>query len=382
MPTENFRVKLKLRKPALQRQIKDILQSLKVFEIQGENVLGKTDLLILELGEDLDHDFDLVQQLSESVDVGEIFLVTDNPAHSVPIRAMRAGAREFFGPGVDDEEILSTLKRFIERQKKPKLTSSQKSGQIITVLGGKGGVGTTTVAVNLAMALMEKENVESVGLLDMNLFGDVHLFLGIDPTYSWSEITKNISRLDSTFLNNILSVDPSGVRVLPSPGYLNNQNITQDIILRLFSVFQQTYDFIVVDVGQQLNEASLKILEMSDLVFLLSIQSLPCLANVNKMLVSFRNLGYPREDKIGIILNRFIKRSNISLEDVQVSLKKKVFWAIPNDYDTTVSAINKGQPLIRFAPRQPITESFRQLSDSLVNTQQPDETKKKKWWRF
>jgi len=382
MPAEKFRVKLKIRKPALHKQIETILQSLKVFEIQGENVLGKTDLLVLELGEDLDHEFDLVHHLSGSLDVGEIFLASDNPDHNILIRAMRVGAREFFGPGANDEEIHSALKRFLERQIKPKMVSSQKSGRIITILGGKGGVGTTTVAVNLAMALMAKDNVESVGLLDMNLFGDVHLFLGIDPTYSWSEITKNISRLDSTFLKNILSVDPSGVRVLPSPGYLNNQNVTPDIILRLFKVFQQNHDFTVVDVGQQLNEASLKILEMSDFVFLLSIQSLPCLANVNNMLVSFRNLGYPREDKLGIILNRFIKRSNISLEDVQTSLKKRVIWSIPNDYGTTVSAINKGQPLIRFAPHQPITESFRLLADSLVDNHQNEETKKKRWWRL
>ncbi len=382
MPADKFRVKLKILKPALRKQIEDILLRLRVFEIQGENVLGKTDLFILELGEDLDHDFDLVHHLSESADIGEIFLASDNFDQSVLVRAMRAGAREFFGPGVNDEEIQSSLMRFLEWQKKAQMASSQKFGRIITVLGGKGGVGTTTVAVNLAMALMAKNNVESVALLDMNLFGDIHLFLGIDPTYSWNEITKNISRLDSTFLKNILSADPSGVHVLPSPAYLNSQNVTPDIILRLFRVVQQTHDFVVVDLGQQLNDAALKILEMSDFVFMLSVQSLPCLTNVNNMLVSFRNLGYPREEKTGIILNRYIKKSNISLEDVEISLKKKVIWTIPNDYGTTVSAINKGQPLSRFAPRQPITESFKHLADSLVDTHQPDEPKKKKWWQF
>jgi len=382
MPVEKYRVKLKIRKASLRTQIEEILQRLKIFELQPENALGKTDLLILELGDDLDRDLDMVRNLSESVNVGDIFLASDNPDHDILIRAMRAGAREFFGPGVTDQEIQSALKRFIEWQKKAQIVSAQKIGRVLTVLGGKGGVGTTTIAVNLAMALMAEETVSSVALLDMNLFGDIHLFLGIDPTYSWSEITKNISRLDSTFLKNILSADPSGVHVLPSPGYLNSQGVTPDIIQRLFRVIQYTHDFIVVDIGQQLNESALKILELSDFVFVVAVQSLPCLANVNKILVSFRNLGYPRDEMTGILLNRYIKKSNIALEDVELSLKKKVLWSIPNDYVVTVSAINKGQPLQRYAPHQQITQSFQELADSLLDTDQPTQFKKKKWWHF
>jgi len=382
MAAEKYRVKLKINKESLYKQLEETLLKLKLFEIQPENALGKADLLILELGEDLDRDFEMVHSLSESVNVGEIFLASDNPDHGVLIRAMRAGAREFFGPEVTNDEIHSAMKRFLDWQKKAQLISSLKVGRIITILGGKGGVGTTTVAVNLAMALMAESTVESVALLDMNLFGDIHLFLGIDPTYSWNEITKNISRLDSTFLKNILSQDPSGVHVLPSPGYLNNQNVTPDIINRLFRTIQQTNDFIVVDIGQQLNDSSLKILELSDYVFVVAVQSLPCLANVNKILLSFRNLGYPMDAQTGILLNRYIKKSNIALEDVEKSLRKKVVWSIPNDYPTTVSAINKGQPLTRYAPNLPITDSFQQLAGSLLDTDRPNEIKKKKWWQF
>jgi pilus assembly protein CpaE len=383
MPVEKFRIKLKIRNLALYKQIEGILQKLKVFEIQGENVLGKSDLLILELGDDSDNDFDMVHRTSESMEVGEIFLASDNPDQSVLIRAMQAGARGFFGPGASDTEIQTALERFMDRQKKAvRVAAAPRVGRIITVLGSKGGVGTTTVAVNLAMAIKEKSSAISVGLMDMNLFGEIHLFLGIDPTYSWSEITKNISRLDPTFLKNILSADPSGVDVLPSPGNFNNQHVSSDIIMRLLRVMQQTHDYIVVDVGQQLNEAAVKILEMSDFVFLVAVQSLPCLANANNILISFRNMGYPREDMTGIVVNRFIKKASIGLEDVELSLRRKVMWTIPNDYATTVTAINKGQPLNRLAPNLPITESFRQLADMLIDPPEHEEKKKKKWWVF
>jgi pilus assembly protein CpaE len=138
-----------------------------------------------------------------------------------------------------------------------------------------------------------------------------------------------------------------------------------------------------VDIGQQMNESSLKILEISDFVFVVAVQSLPCLAHLNKILVSFRNLGYPREDKTGIILNRYTRKSNIALEDVEASLKKRIMWTIPNDYAVTISAINKGQPLNRFAPDHSITESIQQLADTLTDeAEQTNGAKKKKWWWF
>ena len=128
---------------------------------------------------------------------------------------------------------------------------SFKEGKIVNVIGSKGGVGTTTIAVNLAVSLAEKKSIQSVALVDMNLlFGDIPLFLEIEPKYNWSEITNSISRLDDTFLKNILSVDTSGVCVLPSPSYLSDQNVvTSEIMKRFLILMRRTFDFIIIDGG-------------------------------------------------------------------------------------------------------------------------------------
>ncbi len=104
------------------------------------------------------------------------------------------------------------------------------------MLGSKGGVGTTTVSVNLAVALSNSKR-HSVALLDMNtVFGEIPLFLEIQPKFHWGEITKNIDRLDDTFLMNVLSKHSSGVHILPSPAYLNgHQSPTPEIMERLGS---------------------------------------------------------------------------------------------------------------------------------------------------
>ena len=235
------------------------------------------------------------------------------------------------------------------------------------------------MAVNLAVSLAEKKNVQSVALIDMNLlFGDIPLFLEIEPKYNWSEITKNISRLDDTFLKNILSVDASGVCVLPSPSYLSDQNLaTPAIMERLLLVMRRMFDFVVIDGGQSLGSISLKILELSDTLLLVSNLTLPCLSNTNKLLRTFHDLGFPPKENIKLVINRYLKKSDISIKDAETTLEKEIFWTIANDYQTAVTALNRGKALSQFAPREAITNNFRKLADQMIS--EPEKQEKKGW---
>jgi pilus assembly protein CpaE len=243
-----------------------------------------------------------------------------------------------------------------------------KDGTIINVISSKGGVGTTTIAVNLAVSLAAEKNNPSVALIDMNLlFGDIPLFLEIEPKYNWSEITKNISRLDDIFLKNILSVDASGVCVLPSPSYVSDLNEeSPEIMEHLLMLMQRVFDFIIIDGGQPLDDISLKILELSDIALLVSILTPPCILNTKKLLKTFRGLGFPLDENIKIVVNRYLKKSNISLTDAESSFEKEIFWTIPNDYQTTVNAINEGKALAQFAPGEAITQNFRKFATKLA----------------
>ena len=252
---------------------------------------------------------------------------------------------------------------------------SFKEGKIITVIGSKGGVGTTTIAVNLAVSLAEKKEVQSVALVDMNrLFGDLPLFLDSKPEYNWSDITKTISRLDDTFLKNILSVDASGVCVLPSSSRLRDQNqVTPEIIEHLLMLMQSVFDFVIIDGGQPLDDISFKNLELSDIILLVSILSDPCLSITNKLLRAIRDLGFPPGEKIKIVINRYLKKSETSIENAEALLEKEIFWTIPNDYQTTATAINEGKPLAQFAPRKDITKNFRKLATKLASESVKDD---------
>ena len=382
MPAAAYKIRIKIENKLLQKQFEKIISQIPDFTIQDDLDFERTDLMLIEVNEDPDQTFELMQTLLNNGEVGEIFLTSNSTDQNILINAMRAGAREFFGPYAEETEINSALERFVARQAKTRIDKTSKTSQIISVMGSKGGVGTTTIAVNLAVSLATSGKEHSVALLDMNLFGDIPLFLEIEPSYTWREITKNISRLDSTFMKSILTVDPSGVNVLPSPGYLDTHDMaTPDTLERMFKVMSSMYDFVIVDTGQLLNDTALKVLQMSDKVILVAVQSLPCLVKTTKILKTFRNLGYPDQNSVHVVLNRYLKNANIDIDDVEKSLGKKLFWTVPNDYLTTISAINKGQPLGRIAPRKEITRSFIQMADSM--SESPDEAKKKKKrWLF
>ena len=379
MAEDRISLKLEVKGQKLKTQFETALRKIGGFNIQGPTSKGRSELLIFELGDELEREFLFVQDLLSSGEIGEVFLVSDSTDQAVLRRAIRVGAREFFNKPVDNEEIKLALEGFQGRKEKEATGETFKDGKIINVIGSKGGVGTTTVAVNLAVSLAEKKSVQSVALIDMNLlFGDIPLFLEIEPKYNWSEITKNISRLDDTFLKNILSVDTSGVCVLPSPSYLSKQNVaTPAIMERLLMVMIRMFDYVIVDGGQSLGDISLKILELSDTVLLISVLSLPCLSNTNKLLRTFSDLGYPPEENIKVVINRYLKKSDISIKDAEISLEKKIFWTIPNDYQTTVTATNRGKALSQFAPREEITKNFRNLAAELGPE---SETKEKKSW--
>jgi len=136
---------------------------------------------------------------------------------------------------------------------------------------------------------------------------------------------------------------------------------------------RRSFDFVIIDGGQPLDDISFKTLELSDIIPFVSILSYPCLSITNKLLKAIRDLGPPPDEKIKIIINRYLKKSNPSIEDAEASFEKKIFWTIPNDYQTTSTAINEGKSLAQFAPRKGITKNFRELAAKLASESRKDD---------
>jgi pilus assembly protein CpaE len=271
------------------------------------------------------------------------------------------GVKEFFAQPLKAEEVKAALLKYKKQEQEE--GNSKGEGKIINIVGSKGGIGTTTIAVNLATSLNQAKGSPSVALIDMNLlFGEIPIFLNLEAVFNWGELARNISRVDSTYLMSIMTKHPSGLFVLPSPTGLDGINLASpEIMEKILALMRNAFDYVVIDSGQSLDDISLKILEMSDIVFIAAILSLPCLSNVKKLLWIFKRIGYPASEKIKIVVNRFHKKSLISLKEAEKALDQQIFHLIANDYQTTMSAINQGKPLSVFAPREEISKNFRDL---------------------
>jgi pilus assembly protein CpaE len=144
---------------------------------------------------------------------------------------------------------------------------------------------------------------------------------------------------------------------------------------------KKMFDFVIVDGGQTLNENNMKVFEMSEKMLLITLLNLPCLRNTLNILKSFGNLGYRPREHINIVINRYIKKSEITIGEAEKILKTKIFWTLPNDFKTTLAAINQGKTLFEIASKGETTASISKLSGALARGEEPSQ-KKKRWRLF
>jgi pilus assembly protein CpaE len=151
-----FSVRIEVNNPGLKKNIASIIQSTAGFQLQRSDDSRTSDILIFELGDDVEGDLDSIRSLLNSNAVREVFLTSKNPDPAVLIKAMRTGTKEFFAQPIKEQEVILALDSFKKRRNESvEIKAPTRSGRIIDVIGSKGGVGTTTVAVNLAVNLAE-----------------------------------------------------------------------------------------------------------------------------------------------------------------------------------------------------------------------------------
>ncbi|MBL0713025.1 MAG: P-loop NTPase [Desulfosarcina sp.] len=382
MEDRQLKIKLSVQDTPCAVLFQDIIQRHDNFALAGHKSSARLDLLIYELRDEPLRELQQVKGLLDRGEIKDVFIYSTSTDPDVLLNVIKIGLKHYFTDPLDKDDIIKSLDAFVREVRSEESAPVQKLGRIFNVIGSKGGVGSTTVAVNLATSISMQKGQPSVALMDMNtLFGDIPLFMDIKSKFHWGEITKNIDRLDDTFLMKVLDRHPTGVHVLTSPGYLNGHiEPTPAIIERLLSQMSTMFDFIIVDTGQSTSDTSLKITQMAEAVLLISTLSLPCLANTNKLIQSYLNMGYAGRDKIKIIVNRFLKKSEVSLKDAEESINQELFWVVPNDYATSMSAINQGKTLLEQFPRSPLSKSFQELAETLAGVR--TKSKKTRKWLF
>jgi pilus assembly protein CpaE len=281
------------------------------------------------------------------------------------LESMRAGAKEFLTEPIKPEDVSTALQR-VKRQILGSSEAGSTECQILSVAGATGGVGVSSIAVNLACSLAHDQG-NSVVLLDLDMaLGDADVFLDTIPEYTLADVAQNIDRLDLTLLKKSLTKHPSGVHLLPRPIQLHDSRlVTRESLQRVIGLLRTSFSHIVIDTSKSFSPLDFLAFEESNDVLMVTQLDLPCLRNVVRLMMVFDDSSSLR-DKVKIIVNRAGEdNGQISLKKSKDTIGRDIFWQIPNDYKVMVEVRNNGVPLVEHAPKAIITQSIRQLANIL-----------------
>jgi len=363
-------VQLAIKTAEVRDSLSRIVKGLDGFFLQEDKNADRVDVLVLEIGNAPESEFQTISTLLQENVVETLFLTSAKMTPDILLPALRAGAKEFFQQPINKDEVAEAFQKVLlkARQSDQSDVTTTRSGKIFSVLGAKGGVGTTTFAVNLATSIQAQDKDKLVALVDMNiLLGEVPLFLDLEAETDWEEIGKNFSRLDEAYLQSAMARHSSGVYVLPAPSKLEKEtHLPAGFLFQLLRSMRRFFDYIVVDSGMIIDESYAKIFAESEAIYLVSILSLPCLINVRKLQESITATGVGKE-KIRVIANRFEKRAQISPSEAAKIIGTDIGMTIPNNYSVAMSAINNGKTIPDMSGNSDVSRAYKKLAASLVD---------------
>lgn len=296
-------------------------------------------------------------------------------------RAMLAGARDFLMKPFSGDELVTAVRRVhASRPAVPKRSLERVTGgavakdahrevmegKILTVFSPKGGIGCTTIAINVAVAMAEKGN--KTLLIDGSLqFGDVAVMLDLKSTTSIIDLAERTGDIDQDLISSVLQEHKeSGLKVLLAPPRPEMAELVRpDDFKAVVEILRQMFDYIVIDTSSSLDDLNLVMLDVADRILLITRQSLPSLKNVSRFFDLSEYLEY-EQGKVIMVVNHASKKLSISVKDIEDTLKWPAAAVIPEDV-AAYAAADQGRPLLSAAWRKrAIARSLEQLGDQLI----------------
>lgn len=285
------------------------------------------------------------------------------------LRLIRAGAAEYLTKPIVSAELVEAIRK-VARAPGVSNGEGTATGRTITVYNPSGGVGTTTVAVNLAAALAAQG--EKAALMDLNLFcGNVTSFLDLSPRYDLSSTTSNLGRVDGNFLMSVMEKHRSGLHVLSGPLDLEEAvEVTPEQLQEVIAVMQETFSYTIIDAGGPITSCNQATFASSDLILFTTVLDLPSLKNAKRYLPLLRKV-IGSNGRVELVINRYTPKGEIRAADAEKILSTRSYCTIPNSYSDVRGAINKGQPVTSCYPRSPVTKAINELALQLKNEPEP-----------
>jgi pilus assembly protein CpaE len=323
-------------------------------------------IAVVDLNRDPQRGFVIAEQIKLKLSNVRLVMTSPSSTPDTILRALRSGAEEFLTQPFNWSEVFKALET-IRKKIDVHTSRGAERGHVVAISSNKGGVGSTTVATNLAASLVDQR--KSVCLVDLVLqFGSVTSFLNIDASYTILDLAKNLKRIDPLFLDGSLVKHASGIRILAEPFYAEDaRRITPADIDEILDLLTQSFDFVVVDTPKEFDEMLGLVLDKANFVLFVTEMDVPSLKSAHRAFELFERMGI-YDKKIRLILNRYVKSKLMTLESVEKALGVKVFWTLPNNYPVAMAAVNQGLSIQECDPRSDIAKSYSGLTEAVLDS--------------
>jgi len=323
------------------------------------------DLTIVALDPDPQQAIDLIGGVTKANPQAVVLPASRSSDSALILRAVRAGAREFLTLPAQPAEVLEIAGRLVQGREESQ-TQAARGRRIVAVTGASGGVGVTSVAVNLAASVAVAKEQETI-LLDFDMvFGSVDAALDIVTDHTLFTVLQNFERLDATLLKRSMTRHASGLYVLPRPQLIDEiAKVDPETLQRLLSLLKATFGTVVIDTSKGLQSSDFAAMEVADVIVVVVQLDLTCLRNTSRLIGLFQQFD-GMVDRIKLVVNRAGSTdTEISLAKAEETLKMPISWQIPNTTKFFQAARIKGAPIADVAkgsrPHQVFLEMTRAL---------------------
>jgi pilus assembly protein CpaE len=323
-------------------------------------------IIVAALEEPIARSFQTIESVADVLPTVPIIAYSTIGDPNTIRKAMQIGIKDYLVMPLKEEDLSRSIFTVLaqDERRQQRLTGeveAQGFGTVLTIFGAKGGIGKTTIATNVAAALVQKTG-QSVVLVDLDTrFGDVAILMDVPADHSIADLAMPDDQIDREAVQSCLFNHSSGVTILPAPIRPSEwQSIHPGHIEKTVAVLAATHDYVVLDTPGTFNDIVSRALEMSTIVLLIATMDLASLKDTILALEMLRSWSFPAE-KVKVVVNHTNESHTDARVDIRRILGKDVFWSIP--YDRNISqATQLGMPIVVAKPKSKASESFTELA--------------------
>jgi pilus assembly protein CpaE len=338
---------------------------------------ARPDVIVVSLEEPVARPLKSIEALTIAAPETPAIVVSSLADKEYLRRAMVAGARDFVGHPLTHDELSKTITTLVEVERKRRALSNDvlengQRGELISMFAGKGGVGKTTLATNLAVALaVEAKQKQKVAIVDLDLLlGDVAIMLDVTPERTVADLVPLIDKLDPELLRSFLHVHSSGVKVLCAPTRVEDgEQLNPERVRKILDVLQRTFDYVIVDLPRAFDDRVVTALDMSSMVLLVTNYDVPCLKSTRVVLDTLRGWRYS-EEKLKLVINHANRTNGFAPGEAEGALDYPVYWKVPSDF-AVAGTSNQGKPFVQSQPASKLAQNLTALGGNLMGAHTP-----------